>query len=415
MHWRTRSAIVVLVLALAGVAYLGATPSTSPGLTVEWVSETGDRVPVNHHAVASDADSGLVFAPISGEANSTDCGLYAIATDSGTTRWTYEIPPRACAVHGIADPTVTDYDDDGQPEVIVATNENLLVALSSADGSVEFRKQLANYGYTSPLVTAFTAEGDRGGDDRSEGNRTIVVVDVSGTVTVFDRQGERVWETELNSTVFGQPAVVDGDGDGAGELLVGLGTGDVVFLERDGRVSATVSVGGSVTWLTTAQLDPDDRVEVVTATSGGTVTQLDASGVAWQRDLGEFAAVHAVADGDRDGRTEVYATARDGRLRSLDGRTGAIEWETTLTTADVQMMPPPVFGDVDGDGRREIVAVTNDGTVAIVDPDSGEVRSTFERDVQIFVRPTLADVDDDGVVEVLVVYADGRIIALSGS
>jgi outer membrane protein assembly factor BamB len=129
----------------------------------------------------------------------------------------------------------------------------------------------------------------------------------------------------------------------------------------------------------------------------------------WSRDIGAFAAVHALGDGDGDGEQEVYATARDGVLRALNAETGETEWTTTLTTADVQMTPPPAMGDVDGDGDPELVAPSNDGVVNVVDPADGSVLATHEREATINTHPDLADTDDDGDPEAFVMYADGRV------
>lgn len=137
---------------------------------------------------------------------------------------------------------------------------------------------------------------------------------------------------------------------------------------------------------------------------GGKITVLR------ERDLGTFAAVHGVADGDEDGTEDVYAAAATGGLYSLDAESGQTEWRTRLTNADVQMMPPPAVGDVDG--SPELVAPANDGTVSLVDPTTGEVTTTYEREVPIYTHPTMADIDDDDDVEALVMYGDGRVVAL---
>ncbi len=104
----------------------------------------------------------------------------------------------------------------------------------------------------------------------------------------------------------------------------------------------------------------------------------------------------AFADADADGVVGMYATARDGVLRSLDARNGETEWTTALTDGDVQMTPPSSLGDLDGDGSPELVAVTNDGIVRVVDPGTGEIRATYERDASVYTHVTLADLDADG-------------------
>lgn len=136
-------------------------------------------------------------------------------------------------------------------------------------------------------------------------------------------------------------------------------------------------------------------------------------GVEWEREYNDLAAVYAFGNGDGDRQPEVYAVAKDGKLRALDPSDGTVEWTTTLTTEDVQMMPPPVLGDLDGNGKLELVAIAQDGVVSVVNPDSGEIIDSYERDVPIWMRPTLADLNDDGIPEILVMYGDGRVAALS--
>jgi outer membrane protein assembly factor BamB len=419
---RLRTVLVAFVVfgGLLGSAAvgLGVFGGSSLSLTSEWVSDTGRDVTANHHAAAAGRpevagrprETGMVYAPISGRADTDQCALYGLHAENATSAWRYQVPESACTIHSVADPTLADYDGDGTVEVLAATTERALVAIHPTTGEVEFRHELDSYGYTRPIVADLVG----GGSNSSE----IVVVDAQGTVSVLRSNGSVAWSKQLDRYTWGQPAVADFDGDGAPELAVGIGGNGTVYLfERDGTVAwkRTDALEDSVTWMTTGQADDDPAVEIVAATSAGTVEALDGRGgeTEWSRDFGRFASVHAFGDGDRDGEAEVYAGARDGTLRAIEAATGTVEWTTQLTNADVQMTPPPTLGDVNGDGESELVAATNDGTVAVVAPESGEVLARYERDVAIFARPVLADVDDDGAAEVFVTYGDGRVVRLS--
>ncbi|OTF01968.1 PQQ-binding-like beta-propeller repeat protein [Halorubrum sp. SD683] len=409
MRTATGVALLAVLVVLGGVGGIALTLDGGGGSLEEaWVSDTGRDVQSNHHAAAAGVvdGEGMVYAPISGRSDTPNCALYGLYGENGSADWQYGIPPQNCTIHSVANPALSDYDADGRQEVLVATTEQELVSLDAANGSVAFRAPLSSYGYSKPVVA------DLLGDDAKE----IVAVDVRGTVFVFDDEGAELWSRELDTYTWGTPAVDDFDGDGAAEVGVGTGEGRVVMYDGNGsREWRTRSIGDSVNWMTTGPIG--DGTGIAVGMTDGTVALVDAADgdVRWRKAFGDFGAVHAFADADDDGTAEVYATARDGDLRSVDAETGQVEWTTTLTGADVQMMPPPVLGDVDGDEAPELVAPTNDGRVSVVDPATGDVQATYERDVPIYTYPRLADTDGDGRAEIHVVYADGRVVMLEAT
>ena len=410
MRLRTVVAVLVVVGVLAGGAFLafgGLGDDTD--LSVEWVSDTGHDVRVNHHEPAAVrlGDEAFVFAPVSGRQGTDDCALFALDGD-GNREWSDPVPPEDCAIHAVADPVVGDVDDDDAREVFVATTEQRVTGFDARTGDAEFTYELSSYGYSGPLLTDFV------GDDERE----VVVVDARGEVSVVYANGTAAWTRQLDAYTWGQPAVADFDADGDRELVVGVaGGGELYLFERDGATAWHRSnlTDTSITWMTTGNVDDDPAREIVAATRTGSVVAVDGrTGRAeWTREFDSLAAVRAVSDGDDDGTLEVYATAADGVLRALDAGSGETEWTTTLTAADVQMMPPPALGDVDGDGDRELVATTNDGMVKVVSPSDGQVLATYSRDVIVYTAPELADTDGDGAAEIYVMYADGRVVALS--
>ena len=419
MRFRTGLVLIVLVTVFAGGTVIGLTGVFGSGsggeLTVRWVSDTArPNMGGNHHAPAAAqiGDGGTVFAPVSGPGGTDACDLVALDASNGSTMWNYPIPPANCTIHSVADPVIADYDGDGTKEVLAATTEEAVVAFEPRTGTEEFRHNLTDYGYTQPIVADLT------GNDTKE----VIAVDVQGTVFVLRPDGSAVWTRRLSSYTWGQPRAADFDGDGANELVVGLGgSGNLTLFEGNGTRRWTLSApfDSSITWMTTGQADGDDPIEMLVATDSGAVAAVDGAtgAVEWRRDLGSLAAVHAFGDGDRDGDPEAYAVAKDGKLRSLDASDGAVEWETALTSANVQMTPPPSMADLNGEGDPEIVAVTNDGIVSVVDPKSGEILATYEREgeVPIYVHPTLADTDGNGTAEIYVMYGDGRVVSLAYS
>jgi len=413
MRFRTTVVVFALVVALAGaiVVGLGALSGgeSAGSLSVLWTSDTARDTGANHHAVAAGHVRGqpVVYAPISGQADTTACDLVALNGSTGASIWHYQIPPANCTIHSVADPVIADYDRDGVKEVLVPTTQEAILGFSPLNGTLEFRYNLSEYGYPQPIVTDFV------GDD----TREIIVMDVNGVVYVLRPNETAVWTRKFDSYMWADPEVRDFTADGTPELAVGIGQGKLALLDQDGTIVWTQAqaFSGSVTWMAVGPADDDPAVEIAAATTDGNVVLIDGrtGSVQWTRDLGAYAAVDVLADGDGDGQTEVYAVARDGKLRAIDAQTGEIEWTTTLTTEDVQMTPPPRLGNVDGDNELELVAVTNNGLVSVVDPSSGAVRASYERNVAIWEHPELADIDGDNASEILVIYADGRVVALS--
>lgn len=420
------AAVILLLLGLAVAVTSGpevfrqAAPPEGE-LNERWLSNTGRNVTANHHtAIGGTFDGrGLVFAPVSsvphahsdGHEHAADhkgqgaCALIAISGPDGQVRWRYAIPAVNCTIHSVADPTLDDVDGDGSPELLAATTERELTTFDPRTGRVLARFNLSTYGYTSPMVGDFTPAN----------GREIVVTDVHGSVFVIRQNGTLAWSTDLGAFVWGQPAIDDFDNDGSSELVVALASGRLVSLTGAGVIQWNKSVPdeSSVTWMTTGRPMPAEPPAIVIGSVGGHVALYDgADGTRrWTRDIGAYSAVGAFGDGDDDGTAEVYATARDGTLHAIDADTGEFEWTLTLTDTDVQMMPPPVMGDLTGDGRPELVAASNDGTVSVINPASGAVLADYKRAVPIWTGATIAEIGT-GSPTILVMYGDGRVAAL---
>lgn len=406
MRTRTVVAAVVLVAALVGVVYVGLSGEHTDTLAVEWTSQTATGSSGNHHepAVAVVDGEPMVFAPVSSQQTTDACALIGLDATDGSERWRYDVPTANCTIHSVADPTVADADADGEVEVLAPTTEHEVLVVTP-DGEVEERLPTTDYGYTRPTVA----------DIDDDGEAETVVADVAGSVRVFAPNGSLEWGVDRDRYVWATPVVDDVDADGVTEVVVADRNGRVVAFGPNGSVDWNRSNGAGLvaTWMTAANLDDDPAVEyVIGTTSGATVAYDGRTGnLEWRHEAPSLSAVHAVLS--VDGQPTVFVTAADGSLVALDGDTGRERWRTTVTDEHVQMMPPPVAGDVDGDGNAEVVVAANDGTVAVYDPASGALLATHSRAVSVLAHPVLADTDGDGTEEIYVIYADGRVQRLS--
>jgi hypothetical protein len=400
----TALAVTGILVVFGGVIALGASGalvgSDGGELTATWT--TGSAVPSdnNHHEVAVGTVGGetRVFAPISSTRALDACALVAFDAGDGGERWRDRVPSANCTVHAVADVTVADYDHDDTAEVLATTTEQVVVAYAPG-GAIEREWSLSAYGYTKPIVANVT------GDATPE----VVVVDSSGLVQVLDADGGVAWRDDRDGYVWGTPIVEDVDADGRVEVVVADSTGNMTAYDATGGVDWTTGLDGdAVTWLGHGDADADGVVEFYAGSPSGAVFAVDGTGErAWTTTRSDLTATSAVLRDDTSGG--VFVTSDDGTVARLDADGGDVVWETTVASDAVQMMPPPVAGDVDGDGDPELVVAANDGTVAVLDPATGRTLASTTHDDQVFAAPVLADVDDDDAVEAFVVYADGTV------
>ncbi|MWG33169.1 outer membrane protein assembly factor BamB family protein [Halomarina oriensis] len=416
MRARTVAAVGLVVAALAGVVVLGVgLPAGGGELTELWTSDTPRQNERNHHAVGASEDGRVVVAPVAEVPDpgtpltNTSCTLARLAPEDGAVQWRTTVPPDRCFTHALSEPVVADLDGDGESLVVSTSYENALIAYDAETGEERWRVTLnesdPSFGYGRPTVADLPVSP----------GRDVVFSSIHGDVGVVTANGSVVWRASLadagldDTIVQQRPVVADVDGDGEQEVVVGSGSGLVVF-EADGSVAWTRT--GPSQYVVSTQADDDPARELLVG-DGRTLTAVDgASGaVQWSAEPDAILRYRGVADGDGDGTAELYAGTLDGEVLAIDVTNGDGEWRTTVS-ADGAPVWSPVTADVDGDGDQEVVVTSRDGTVTVLAGDDGRVLATYERSVPIETHVTPADLDDDGTPELLVRYGDGRVVAL---
>lgn len=398
MRLRTTVALVALLLALGSATVVGLGANDAE-LTERWISDTARDNRVNHHAVGTGPD-GVVVAPVSRvggaeDMGPTSCALVRLAPDTGDDLWLAGVASQNCTTHALTAPTIATADGTRSETVYAASTERALHAWDATTGQERWRVPLSTFGYGKPAL--FERDGTA---------PAVVVADIRGEVSfVADRTVQ--WRHDLDASTWASPVVADVDGRPGREIVVGTNQ-RTTALTPDGDVGWRSDAAGEH-----VVLGPRlDGRRLVLVTETGAIRALDgATGrPVWSRDVDGQVAVDAVAT-DRAIPT-VYAGLSDGRVLALDARTGERRWQTTISTVDQVITPPPAVGDLNGDGSQEVVAVTSTGTVTVLDPETGGERATYSRDVPIYTYPTVADVTGDGTAELFVRYGDGRVVAL---
>jgi hypothetical protein len=174
-------------------------------------------------------------------------------------------------------------------------------------------------------------------------------------IRVFDTNGSLLWAQELDSIVYGDPAVGDINHDGFDEVVFTSPKG-VHILDRHGEYLVNKYLGhdnGDSSNIALADLDGDKNLEVI---------------------FGYFASIYVM------------------------NHSGYILWSSdTGWNAHY----PPVVGDITGDGIPDIVA-TSDFEVWAWN-SQGELLSGFPKDIEInaYGACSLDDIDNDGYVELI--------------
>jgi len=256
----------------------------------------------------------------------------------------------------------------------------------------------------------------------------------SGTSTLLDgRDGSRVWEREclkgrVKEMGGGHVSIADVEGDGLEEIAGGYcnflfaldGTsGTVRSAVHSASLFQPVMKGSWISSTTPLLLDADGdgkpemllgRHRLIAALLDG-----DARRVRWSHPhrSGSYS-MPGVADVDGDGQLEVGVVGRgdDGaRLSCLDLATGKVEWQMAVASPAVTDF---ASGDVDGDGLAEFVFAVK-ATVVAVNGRGGKAHLVWKLSLPAACGPPIvADVDGDGCCEILLVGGDGILRCIDG-
>ncbi|HEX9006167.1 MAG TPA: FG-GAP-like repeat-containing protein, partial [Bacteroidota bacterium] len=174
-------------------------------------------------------------------------------------------------------------------------------------------------------------------------------------------------------TAYGSPILIDVDGDGREEIVIGGCFGGMGVLREDHSV---------LWWKRTPFTDVTLRLP-------------------------------GIADLSGTGRRSVGACHADGSFVCYDGATGRERWTLRLetTTSDI------VSCDIDGDGREEFIMGTTDGRLLAIGEDAGG-RGVLRWSVEIGTSvgtPAIADTDGDGSPEIIAVAGDGKVYCVGRS
>ncbi len=293
-----------------------------------------------------------------------------------------------------ASPAVGDIDQDGKPEIVVASANGNRLAAFEHDGT--FKWITPGFGLASGIGDGTISIADLNSDGRVEVIFASDVVDgIDGTVLWT---GFRAGATGVGGGNAGPISVVaDLDLDGIQEVVAGSSA-----LRADGTLYWNSQAKDGYTAI--GNFDNDPNPEIV-LTGNGSLYILEHDGSIKLGPItipgGGNGGSATIADFNGDGSADI-AVAGD-TLLSVFQADGSILWQTPVSV-NAGTLGSTVF-DLDGDGNIELV-YRDINTLRILRGFDGEVQYEYlVRGPRGKYYPVVADVDNDGHAEIVIAAA----------
>ncbi len=231
------------------------------------------------------------------------------------------------------------------------------------------------------------------------------------------------------STCESTPQVVDIDGDGDLEVLIGSGYSLHAYHHDGSMVSGfPVTTGGNANYTAAvADIDNDGEVEIAIAGQRSNLFVYRGNGsleTGWPQSLGDddgACCSPTLADLDDDGDLELII----GTFKDLNGSSGYIEarmyvfhhdgtlfdgWPI-LDVDQYGIQATPAVGDIDNDGDLEIIAAGRENQTLLAWHTDGTTVDGWPVQLSGFIEasPTMADIDNDGDLEIFISTSAERV------
>jgi outer membrane protein assembly factor BamB len=334
--------------------------------SIQWWYNTHDASYGQSSAADLDGDGSLeiIFG-----CYRNDSSVYALNAENGTLLWKYNTHPAGSEGCNDAAPAIYDVDNDDSLEVIVASSCNpVTYCFNGRTGAVKW--MCPTHGSDSPPAI---------GDIDNDGMPEILHGEFGGYVICINGEnGSIAWElpVDLNSWIQTAPTIVDLDGDGQLDFVVG-------------------------TWNFSG-------LDSIYAFRGNDHSRM------WSYPVHDYM-YHgtAVADLDNDGMPELVIGSYNDTLYCINGENGTTKWKYAASGGYIG--GPACIGDIDNDGRCDVIFVSSYVVTCLSDSGTHKWHYNIPGFEQSFRGAALADINNDSIPDVIFGTDGGKLMALNGN
>ncbi len=250
------------------------------------------------------------------------------------------------------------------------------------------------------------------GDLDDDGISDLVLCTTAGRVFALDVNGRQKWFYDTEQTISSAPTISDVKSKEPKVFAI-TNPGQLVCLDgKSGARFWTYNMPGKFDWGTTvvtaADINQDNRDEIIVADNEGNMVCLDNEGSPlWMRKYQSgFNSAPAIADLDSDGQLEILIGTKKSPLVCFS-KNGDERWHWEQ---DGSVTSSPVVCDLNSDNQPEILVGQGDG-ISMLNNKGKEIWH-YRMKKQIHDAIAVGDIDGDGFAEIIVVDLFGQVVCL---
>jgi outer membrane protein assembly factor BamB len=300
-------------------------------------------------------------------------------------------------------PAVGDVNNDGNIDVVFASYDKNLYALTGYNGTRIFNFTTNGSIASSPSLSSIS----------NSNYLYIFIASYDGNMyAVNGSDGKKIWNFSTQGLIYSSPALYDINSDGKLEIIFGSYDKNVYALDAETGVKIwNYSTGGKIA-SSPAVVNMNGDVLIVFGSYDNKLYALNSTGnLLWQFEAGDkIESSPAIDDVNSDGIYEIAFGSYDNKTYLLNASNGQLIWSYPTNN---WITSSPVIANIGG--SKKVIIASHDSNVYCFNAN-GSINWTFAIPTggRIQSSPSIADVDLDGVNDVILGSSDSRLYALSG-